>query len=62
MASGYDDIREGRRKKHGKPFTITVNTWIPEKYLLVDRETGDVWRYIVDGDEVHTRRVEMFSR
>jgi len=36
---------EALRTKHRKtgPVTISLNTLVPEKYRVVDLETGDVW-------------------
>lgn len=54
----WKKLRDSRRKAtHGGPFTFGGSSWVPEKYLLVDTETGDVWGYSVDYDgRVHVQR------
>jgi hypothetical protein len=39
----YETERE-RSRLAGAMVTLTVQTWVPSKYRLLDLETGGVWR------------------
>jgi hypothetical protein len=62
----YDALREERRSRRKKPFEMTLNTWVPEKWRFVDLETGDVWKFVVKGrnskfsaaDDLEVKRLE----
>lgn len=38
-------VSPGERKMFRDIKTLKIETRVPEKYLLVDRETGDVWQW-----------------
>ena len=42
-----------RRAKMWREFTAEISmplaSKVPEKYILIDRETGDCWRWDVEG-------------
>lgn len=44
----YDALRRERRRAWGGAQGFPGRTWVPEKYLLVDLETGDVWSFSPD--------------
>lgn len=53
----WSDLRE-RRRSEGPPFVWESSSYIPEKYVLIDTETGQVWgHYPSDVSGVGARRV-----
>jgi hypothetical protein len=45
----YDEEREA----HPIPLAYTIETRVPSKWLLVDRETGEVWEFVkTDGRDM----------
>ena len=45
--SKWEALRQKHREAVGPigPITLTLKTLVPEKYRVVDLETGDVWRW-----------------
>jgi hypothetical protein len=46
-------------QEHGQPINLTVKTKCPEKYLLIDRETGNIF---VGNFMGHWDRLDSVSR
>lgn len=44
----WSDLREARRRAGAQAVRIGGWSRVPEKYLLVDTETGEVWGYGYD--------------
>lgn len=51
-------LREERRSLfNGVCPTRTIRTWVPEKYMLVDCETGEIWSFALrPSGEITTSR------
>lgn len=53
----FERIREHRRALTGT-LEFTLRTYVPEKYVLIDTETRDIWGFRVAYDGiVRTRRI-----
>ena len=55
-----DMMRNVRRERYGGATrTFTLRTWVPEKYMLVDTENGQVWTFRLDVESgaITTHRV-----
>ncbi len=54
------ELRVERRKHfNGVCPTYRINTWVPEKYLLIDAETGDRWEFVLQpSGQITTRRAQ----
>jgi hypothetical protein len=54
VESKYDEIRQANRKSNVSA-TLTLKTSVPDKYRVLDLETGQVWKakiigYVVSKD------------
>lgn len=61
MLSDRAQLRELRTERrvqfNGVCPSYTIRTWVPEKYLLVDTETGDRWEFALQpSGQITTRR------